>query len=73
MENELLGAAGEIPGLDDAPGQERIEMHGEIVDRGAARFGDILRPRAWLPIEKGGDVTDLDALFPSQFDDAVTR
>ena len=30
--------------LNDAAGQERIEVHGEIVDGGAAGFGDILGP-----------------------------
>src|SRR5260370_29471257 len=40
-----------------------MEMHGEIVDRGASGCGDVLGPRAGLPIEKGGEGAEFDALF----------
>ena len=46
-------------------------MHGEIVDGGAAGFGDILGARTRLPIEKGGGVADLDALFCANLHDAM--
>jgi hypothetical protein len=57
--------------LHEAARQERIEVHGEVVDGGAASFGDILGPRAGLPIEEGGGVADLDALFPADSHDAM--
>ena len=47
----------------NAPGEKWIEVRGEIVDGGAAGFGDILGARTRLPIEKGGKVAVLDALL----------
>ena len=68
MENELLGTDGKIPRLaDDAPGQERVEVHGEVVDRGAAEFGDVLGARAGLPIEESRRVADLNRALRCRF------
>src|SRR5437773_12233528 len=58
--------------LEDAAGEERIEMHGEIVGRGAAGFRDVFRARAGLGVEKSGNVTDFDFFFGADFDNAVT-
>ena len=48
-------------------------MHGEVVDGGAAGFGDIFGARAGLVVEKGGDVADFDLFFEANFDNGVTR
>jgi hypothetical protein len=34
--------------LDDAAGQQRVEMHGEVVDGGAAGFGDVFGARTGI-------------------------
>jgi len=59
MEKKFLG----LGRCDEA--RSGIEVHGEIVDGGAAGFGDVPSGREpGCQSEKGGDVTDLDALFP---------
>jgi len=45
-------------------------VHGEVVDRDAAGFGDILGTRAGLRVEKSGNVTDLHA-SPYDLHDAI--
>src|SRR5207244_13277348 len=60
-------------GLDDAAREQGIEVHGEVVDRGTASFGNIFGPRAGLRVEKGSDVADFDFFFGADLDNRVTR
>ena len=57
--------------LNDAAGEERVEVHGEVIDGGAARFGNVFRTGAGLRIEESGDVADFDFFFGADFDDAM--
>src|SRR5438034_10308250 len=59
--------------LDDAAGEQGIEVHGEVVDRGTASFGNIFGTRAGLRVEKGSDVADFDFFFGADLDNRVTR
>src|SRR5207248_524544 len=47
-------------------------MHGEVVDGGAAGFGDVFRARAGLGVEEYRDIADLDFFFGADLDDTVT-
>src|SRR5438874_9605228 len=58
--------------LNDATGEQGIEMHGEVVDGGAAGFGDVFRARAGLGVEEYRDIADLDFFFGADLDDTVT-
>ena len=49
--------------LNDAAGEQGIEVHGEVVDGGAAGFGNIFRAGAGLSVKKCGDVADFEFLF----------
>src|SRR5207253_7780261 len=44
--------------LNDAAGQQRVEVHGEVVDGSTAGFGNILGAGARLPVKESGDVAD---------------
>jgi len=57
--------------LNDAAGQQRVEVHGEVVDGSTAGFGNILGAGARPPVKESGDVADPDALFASHFDNAM--
>src|SRR5437899_11879746 len=47
--------------LNDAAGQQRVEVHGEIVDGSTAGFGNILGAGARQQFKESGDVADPDA------------
>src|SRR5437660_10798668 len=57
--------------LNDAAGQQRVEVHGDLVDGSTAGFGKIFGAGARLPVKESGDVADPDALFASHFDNAM--
>ncbi len=57
--------------LDEAARKQGIEVHGEVVDGGAAGFGDVLGTGAGLGVEEGGGVADFDAYFGANLDDTV--
>src|SRR4029077_11696991 len=75
--NSWLGRPHSIPvkdmrfGSHDSPGQQGIQVHGQVVDGRAAGFGDVFRARALLGIEEGCGVADFYALFAADFDDAM--
>ena len=50
MENELLGADGEIPGLGHAAGKERIRVYGYFLKR----FSKAWRASVWRGGPLGG-------------------
>jgi hypothetical protein len=49
--------------LKDAAGEQRIEVHGEVVDGRTAGFGDVFGAGARLSVEKSSDVADFDFFF----------
>ena len=58
-------------GLNDAAREERIEVHGEIVDGGATGFGDVFGAGARLGVKEDRGVADFDFFFGANLDNAV--
>ena len=57
--------------LNEAAGEQGIEVHGEVIDGGAAAFGNIFGARAGLGVEKSSDIADSCSFFRANFDNAV--
>src|SRR2546429_8441376 len=57
--------------LNDAAGQQRVEVHGEVVDGSTAGFGNILGAGGPVPGKEKGGRADPRALFPFHFGNAM--